>query len=819
MSDTPNDTPDDAVDPPVGPPISPSVDPSVDAAGSSESDSPFVTAGSGAYDELEDGVEDISPNRVAVALFFPVTGAAIMAGGVFTGVSPRIYAVVAGILGIALGLVVLRIKSAVVANVVTLLGIFGIGLVLIGPANIANAGDLASNAAREADLTRPPIDFNAGWQAIVGWLMGIVGFATTWLGVGVRKRSLALLVPLPFAAIAGISVPDNQQVASGVVVLVLFAVGLGMLSSINSFEGSERPPLAYELRKLAKSLPVIGVITVALIAISQTGFLFPDPQIDPAQEPQKPKTVPLTEVEDRVLFEVGPDIERGDTELLISGPWRMGTLSVYDGTDWRLPPVADNEFDDVPDDGILDDALAGRLGVRARFRILGLGGTVLPGLPLSAAIQSDGAPLAYDEQTNNVRVASGEVRSGQVYVIAAASLPSVDDLRLLGDSFDLEPALADLTDIPDAPPAVQALLDEADASFDNKWDKFDFLRTYILEEVVATGAGQPASIPPSRVQEILGDTLEASPFEIVAMQAMMGRWIGVPSRIGYGFDGGDKQGASLEIRPVHGASFVEVNFPGYGWLPVIGKPKQAKPTVGTDPGLQQTDPNILPSNDTAVQLYLPALTEPLKSYTRTVQVALAIAAGIALLLTLIYLLIPVIRKSSLRSRRRAAAREAGTRARIALAYAEWRDFAADYGFIHPNDTPLMFLDRFVDDPEHTELAWLTTRALWGDLRGDDDEMLAGAGEELSRALRRRLAGAQPGSMRFVATVSRISLRDPYAPATDLTGRPGSGSGRRSRRKRKGRDAIDELIAEANTPQAASAPIVIEEESDRVASQV
>jgi hypothetical protein len=82
----------------------------------------------------------------------------------------------------------------------------------------------------------------------------------------------------------------------------------------------------------------------------------------------------------------------------------------------------------------------------------------------------------------------------------------------------------------------------------------------------------------------------------------------------------------------------------------------------------------------------------------------------------------------------------------------------------------MFLDRFVEDPEHTELAWLTTRALWGDLRDEADETLASAGEELSRALRRRLSAAQPATMRFVAAVSRISLRHPYAPGTDLSRR-------------------------------------------------
>ena len=63
----------------------------------------------------------------------------------------------------------------------------------------------------------------------------------------------------------------------------------------------------------------------------------------------------------------------------------------------------------------------------------------------------------------------------------------------------------------------------------------------------------------------------------------------------------------------------------------------------------------------------------------------------------------------------------------------------DYGYRTPGDTPLMFLDRFTDDAEHTELAWLVTRCLWGDRQHDVDDLTASACEELSRALRRRLS--------------------------------------------------------------------------------
>jgi hypothetical protein len=75
----------------------------------------------------------------------------------------------------------------------------------------------------------------------------------------------------------------------------------------------------------------------------------------------------------------------------------------------------------------------------------------------------------------------------------------------------------------------------------------------------------------------------------------------------------------------------------------------------------------------------------------------------------------------------------------------------------------MFLDRFVEDPDHTEFAWLVTRTMWGDLQDSITPDLVVSAEELSRSLRRRLAQAHPSTVRFVALVSRLSLKDPYAP--------------------------------------------------------
>src|SRR5207248_3284859 len=132
--------------------------------------------------------------------------------------------------------------------------------------------------------------------------------------------------------------------------------------------------------------------------------------------------------------------------------------------------------------------------------------------------------------------------------------------------------------------------------------------------------------------------------------------------------------------------------------------------------------------------------------------AIAIAVILVALAT-IYFGYVVVVKALRRYRIDVAAQRAGPKAMIAAAYADWRDKCTDFGYRHPTDTPLMFIERFVPDPEHGQLAWLVTRCLWGDLQNDCTPAIAADARELSRSLKRRLAQAQPFSVRLVAIFS------------------------------------------------------------------
>ena len=692
--------------------------------------------------------------RLAAVVSFPTLAAAVMAGGVFVQLSARFWGAIAGLAGIGIGVAAHKTRKLSLMSAVALGGIFLIGLALVIPAGFGNLFDLGrvvKSAVTEGDIHRPPVEFSAGWRSIMGWLMASLGFAVAWVAIELKRPALAVMIPLPVVAFTAISVPDTDQIVTGIASLVFFVIGLGLLSGTDiGGDQDQKPSLAFELRRAAKALPLMLAMVAALYGLSRTNLLFPPPLYDPTQEAKKPKTVPLSEVPDEVLFKV---------KATISGPWRMGHLDVYDESDhsWRLPPFAQTQLEEVPKSGVVDSEL--QPGVRADFEVFGLEGAVLPGLPNTVGIVAEGPRLAFDERLGNIRLKVGQITPSLKYVVVAGAVPEVEALRKISGSVpnNILPFLKS----PAPPPAVERLL--AEAPQENRWDKFDYVRQKFLATVVSSGAGNPVEVPPEKIQDMLAGSKEGTPFEIVAAQAMMARWAGIPSRIGYGFDGGDKLEGSdaFEVRPKHGATFLEVYFPGHKWLPVIGTPLQAKPKLSDE--FSQFNPNVAASDDLAVRVLVPVALDPATFLFSQIRAVLMVVVPLLLLILGIYYTWPAVRKAVARSRRRSLAAHQGAEARVALAYAEWRDTATDFGYKYEADTPLMFLDRVVEDDEHTEFAWLVTRCLWGDLQEVVTESDAGAAEELSKSLRKRLSGAHPYTFRFIAAVSRLSIRYPFAP--------------------------------------------------------
>ena len=691
----------------------------------------------------DDELVDV-PIRPLLVAALATTGAALMVGGIFGSWAARALGVLAGVGGV--GWVWLTLRSPrrrPLLQALLPVAILGLGIISVG-GGAADLPHLMAEAIKSGRLLRPPIPFDAGWRPIIIGVLALVGYAAGWVGAALDRPQTALVVPLPLLGLAAITQPKSDQLLAGIFAVVPLVAALTVVFGGDASETKELSR-QFELRRALRAVAAMVPAVLILVLFNSTTILFPKPAYDPAQKPQKPKAVALSAAQDRVLFEVDGGI---------TGPWQMGVLDVYDGRTWRLPPFDPKKLQRVPADGVVDKTRRGDTTVKFTVRDLGTS-AVRPGVVGPTAINLSGQHVLFDPRSGTFREPTGRVPAGATYTMSLPHYPAATDLRAapaLTDHLD-----KDLTAIPEAPPAVKTLLAQAP---DNRWDRLDFVLKKLNEVEIAVGEGTPVDVPPSKVQDLLAGDHKGSPYELVAAQAMLARWAGVPSRIGFGFDGDQQEGKVLTVRPKNAAQWLEVYFQGYGWIPIITAPPKAQASLDTNKN-QKFNPTILASSDVAVEVYIPVRVNSLRLLYQQVRALLLFLLPFFLLLVAGYLLTPWAKRSWRRYKRRRWAVSRGPAAQVAVEYAEFRDLATDFGLGDPRASPLEYLAHVQDDEQHQELAWLVSRCLYGDLAGRAGPEEVAAGRELSESLRRRLSRGQPTQSRVLAFVSRASLHDPY----------------------------------------------------------
>jgi hypothetical protein len=694
-----------------------------------------------------DEVVDV-PLRPLIVAACSSAAAAVTIGGIFGSWGARLLALVAALLGVGWAWLAARsvrrrtLFQALLPVVVVVLAVLSLTVGASGgPAELPH---LVSQAIKSGRALHPPIPFDAGWRPILILLLTFVGFAAASVGVVLDRPRLALVLPLPLVGLTLISQPKNGQALAGLLAVLPVVAGLTVLFGGDG-GGVTELSREFELRRVLKAaftlVPMIGLV----LLLNSTSLLFPKPAFNPAQKPQKPKAVPLSAANDRVLFEIdGP----------ITGPWKMGSLDVYDGSAWRLPPYDPRKLRSIGPDGIIDASRSNDVTVTFTIRDLGTSAT-LPGVTGPTKVAAS-ERLEWDERAGTLRMPTGRVPSGLVYKMSRPTYPTPEQLR----SAPSAPGSMDKTykNMPSPPPAVRDLLAQAPS---DPWDRLDFVLKKLSSVEIAVGAGNPVDVPPSKVQQILAGNHEGSPYELVAAEAMLARWAGVPSRIGFGFDGLQKEGSVSTVRPKNAAQWLEVYFEGHGWIPIITTPPRAKATLDNDKNVK-FNPTIQAGSDVAVQVYIPVKIKNLVLLYEKVRGVLFGILPYMVIALLGWISLPWFLKVWRRAKRRRWAAGIGPEAVIAMEYAELRDLATDLGIGDPYATPIEYLDWVVDDEEHEELAWLVTKALYGELRGRCTEEDAAAARELAASLRQRLVKAQPTQSRVLALFSKLSLEEPYS---------------------------------------------------------
>jgi hypothetical protein len=670
-----------------------------------------------------------------------------MAGGAFVELLARAVAVLAGAIGVGGVAYAIRRGRLIYQYLLMPIGIvvgYLVALVLPNATGVTGTVPaLVRGAIRNGGLAQPPIPFDPGWRFLVVVLMLFVGAAAASIGTALGKPRLAVVVPLPVVLAAALNQPEGRDLVSGGVSLVLLVAALLVSFTAELSDAAEGGvSRAFEARQLARGGAAMVAVLALLGGLSQAALLFPVKD-SPATKPQKPQVQPLKAVKDRPLF---------DVRSSLTGPWRLGVLDEYDGTSWLLPPFDLDRLVDTAADGTVPGPR--RPPVSAEFTVRDLGGFTLPVPAGVVRISGAKGDVGFDPRTQVFRTRSGAAGEGFHYTVQAARPANGTELRSAG-SGSLPDDVKRFLEVPDAPVEVTQLMTKAPT---NPFERLQTLRAQLYKKVTAAGSGVPVDINAARVVAMLNGS-DATPFEIVAAEALLARWAGLPSRIGYGFSGGSAVAGGRQFRPRDGANWLEVYLGEQGWVPIVGTPPRARSSLTADP--KNTKPTIRPSDELTLQVYLPLQSPNPLQFFQVVRYWLKVAAPFAAGLVVLVVAFPWPVKLWRRRARRRWAETRGVPGRIAVAYAELRDLAIDLDVGSASDTPLDFLDATVEDDEHAELAWLVTRALWGDLSRDLRDDDAVAAETLAASLRSRLYNAQPVPTRAAALVSKASLRAPF----------------------------------------------------------
>ncbi len=705
------------------------------------------------------GRPPVDPSRTSVAAALAGAAAGFALGGPFDGWTAETIGAAAALAAGGYTARTFRLRRPAVAQMAALPGALLIAVMVTLPAGVAldRLPDLVVESLRSGGLTTPPIPFDPGWRVLVTLISILVTVSAATAAVALDRARVAVAVPGVVALTAIMLLPDGAEMVPVACALALTMAGLTVAHGIELARQGTGARGSFETRRLARAAVSTLALLAAVVAVSQFGFLFPASDSDRVVPPRRPEPPPPQR--DRVLFRVS------SSELV---PWRVGVLDVYEDGAWKTPPYDPARLVDLAGRGVIADVapldapgavVRTERTLRLDVTLQDVEGRILPVPASPASVSGDLDRLRFDPRTQTLQTGGRQPR-GTGYTVVAAAPPGTAELNAA--SAPNRAALAEFLRAPAPGPVAAQLLAEAAALDVPLYERLQLVRSTYYGTVIAAGAGVPVDVGPGRVDQLLQES-EASPFEIVAGEALLARWVGVPARVGFGFYGGDVpaggDGSVREVRPRHGATWLEAYFEGHGWVPILGRPPRARASFSDQQ--RESDPFVEATDELAARVYVPTAGRSLAPPYLLARYWLARVLPIVLGIVALVASMPAALKWLRSARRRRWARGLGPQARVAVAYAEVRDLASDLNIGHSALTPLEFLNAVEPDVEHRELAWLVTRILWGDLQRDVREEDAAAAEEVARSFRRRLRGGQPLPMRVLGAVSPASLRDPW----------------------------------------------------------
>ena len=453
--------------------------------------------------------------------------------------------------------------------------------------------------------------------------------------------------------------------------------------------------------------------------------------------------------------------------------WRMLSLDRFDGTTWE---ATSDDGTTIPPGGDIPTSFPGQHELTQHVTVEGALTSpwlVAAGEPTSIRV---GGNVSWHGASSSLQV-DPWLDNGDAYVVTSArALPTDEDLRSLA-MIPSDPALSVLP--PGIPSAVadtaHAWTEGLPTTFDEVLSIERHLRS--LPFYYDPKAAYP--LDPQTLADIL-TTHAGFCQHFASLMAVMLRELGIPARVGYGFTQGKEYGDTWTVMASNLHTWVEVFFPGYGWLTFDPTPGGfGDPSTAPYDHIQQVSdrggdckrPGGCGGVDTSVTPTPPPTETPTPTTTQSVSVstapaetgsgsqapnsgsgsggAIRSALGAALLLVAIAVGVPLLRQARRERRIRAAL---DPRSAILVTYDIFVERAGALGLRRrPYETVDEFRRRLEGrgllgtglDPAMAVLATTVVQAAYGRRAPDGDDAIVVAASASSVLARLRNASSWP----------------------------------------------------------------------------
>lgn len=506
---------------------------------------------------------------------------ALAFGRVFAGRAPTLRLIVAALIAVAIGWATTR-RGLLVATVA---GLVGLALALTwfvfpqtawyGLPSIRTLRAIGRSLEFVGQQTRTEVSPAPPLPPLMLAAMTAVWAASSsayTLAVRAGSPILAVLPPVALVAFADVVLEDGVRPIYAATFLlaalaVVFTDGLRRIRQWGPvWSGAYRD---HTLRSAAGR----GVRRVTLVALG-AALLVPgllpgfrsDPLIDLTGGGGGIGDDPFASIHASLNREEAVEVFRVSTDSGKASYWRLLTLDEFDGSEWKVSDPGLGAAVTHPVPATLPvEVPAGAERLDQEITVVGYADRWVPMAYPAERVDVPADVVEYDEPLGIARVPD-PLRAGQTYRVSSYRvLPSPKELDPV--TFEDASEYGDLTFLPDdVPDRVREIAAEWTAD-----EPTPYRRVLAIQEHLRSAPFEyDPTIEPDPGADAIVEFLDGRQTgfcqQFATSMAVLVRSLGIPARIGYGYKQGDDLGGTWVVDSHDLHTWVEVLFPGYGWL-------------------------------------------------------------------------------------------------------------------------------------------------------------------------------------------------------------------------------------------------------------